>query len=210
MKKNYIYGIGERIWHWTQALSIAILLFTGFSIHLLTPDGMDFNDLYNWHIVIGFILIFNTFVGNIYFLSNHRVTQFIPYVNSEFVDNFIFQFKYYIMGRFKGQKQPFKKTRDDKLNPMQKTTYFGMLFIIIPVQIITGLLLYYYNGFAAGMVSFLGGFGVVSIIHVISAFIFMSFLIVHIYLTFLAKPFYNYYLGMITGYELETVQEDEK
>lgn len=203
IKKNYIYGLGERLWHWMQALCIVVLLFTGFMIHFLTPDGIDFAVLFDWHVVFGFVLIVNTIIGNIYFMSNHRVSQFIPILNSEFLDKMIFQFKYYMMGRFKGQPHPFRKTKDDKLNPLQKTAYFWMLFVTLPVQFITGLFLYYYKGWANGIVEALGGNAVIAIIHVIFSFIFLAFLVVHIYLTLTGKPIYNYYLGMITGYEIE-------
>lgn len=208
MNKVYIYGLGERIWHWTQALAILVLLITGFGIHFLTPDGVSLYDLYNWHAVFGFVLIMNTFIGNIYFLSNHSVTQFIPYINNEFIDKFIFQIKYYLLGRFKRQKNPFKKSRENKLNPLQKIVYFGMLFIILPIQFLTGILLFFAKGFLSGVVDALGGLAVLSVIHVIASYIFLSFLIVHIYMTFLATPIYNYYLGMIAGYELEKETEE--
>ncbi len=211
MQKTYIYGLGERIWHWVQALGIVVLLYTGFKIHFMNPAGNGFLDLYRWHYVFGFILIFNTFVGNIYFLSNHTVSQFIPIMNSQFLDGFFEQAKYYLMGRFKGESHPFHKTRKEKLNPLQKTVYFGMLFITLPIQFVTGLMLLYAKGWLSFLVGWVGGFAVVSIVHVISAFLFMAFLVVHIYLTFLTKPFYKNYYGMITGYEpIETTEGGAK
>lgn len=33
MKKVYIYRLFERFWHWSQALLIFILIFTGLEIH---------------------------------------------------------------------------------------------------------------------------------------------------------------------------------
>jgi Ni/Fe-hydrogenase b-type cytochrome subunit len=207
MKKVYIYGKGERFWHWIQALSILVLVYTGIFIHYSSPDGLDFLNLYNWHYVFGFILILATFIGIIYFLSNHNIKQFIPMFNAECWRRLMKQAQYYLSGKCKGEKPPFEKKKDDKLNPMQKVAYFSMLFVILPIQILSGLLMFFYNDFAAGWVESLGGFGVVATIHLIAAFLFLAFLIVHIYMTFLGKPVYNHYLGMIFGYELEHEEE---
>ncbi len=207
MKKNYIYGKGERFWHWLQAISISVLLFTGFYIHFLSPDGINFGSLYDWHSVFGFILVFVSFVGIVYFLSNHNLKQFIPFIGGEFWQKAMKQAQYYLSGKCKGEKAPFEKKKEDKLNPMQKVAYFSMLFLILPVQIFTGLLMFFYNDYAAAWVESLGGFGTVATIHIIAAFLFVAFLIVHIYMTFLGKPVYNYYLGMIFGYELEHEEE---
>ena len=208
MQKIYLYGVGERIWHWLQAISIAILLYTGFEIHLLVPNGISFMELYDWHLYVGLFLILNTFIGNVYFLSNHKVAQFIPFLNMKFVDDFVTNLKYYLKGRFQGEHHPFKKTEKNKLNPLQKLTYFGMLFIVLPFQMGTGLLMGFSKSYLSGWVDTFGGFATVATAHVIGSFIFLAFLIVHIYLTFLTKPAFNSYRGIITGYELEEAKEE--
>ncbi len=200
MNKVYYYGVGERIWHWLQALGIAILLYTGFAIHFMTAEGTSFLDLYNWHAIVGFILILNTFIGNVYFMSNHKVSQFFPMVNAKFIDEFISQAKYYMMGRFKGEHSSFDKSPENKLNPLQKTSYFGMLFVVLPFQMVTGVFMFFSKGWAEGIIADCGGFATLATAHVVGSFLFSAFLIIHIYLSVTTK---NSFRGIITGYEIE-------
>ena len=46
---------------------------------------------------------------------------------------------YYSSGIFKGEPHPFEKRPDDRMNPIQKLTYFGILNVLLPLQKWTAL-----------------------------------------------------------------------
>ena len=47
-----------------------------------------------------------------------------------------------VQGIFKGEHHPFEKTPEKKLNPLQQVTYFGLLNVLLPLQGITGILMW--------------------------------------------------------------------
>ena len=109
------------------------------------------------------------------------------------------QGKYYLWGIFHGHNHPFEKTPGKKLNPLQKITYFLLLNILLPLQIITGILM----GIAwidPAWTDQSGGLILLGPMHTIGAFFFLSFLLVHIYLTTTGITPLDLLKQMTTGY----------
>ncbi|MEJ2759494.1 MAG: cytochrome b/b6 domain-containing protein [Anaerolineales bacterium] len=92
------------------------------------------------------------------------------------------QAQFYISGIFKGEEHPFEKTRRNRLNPIQKITYFAILNVLLPAQVITGILMWGVQQWPE-LAAKLGGLPLLAPIHTLVAWSFVSFVIVHVYMT---------------------------
>ena len=93
------------------------------------------------HNIIAGILAVNAGLALFFHLATGEIQQYIPRPKG-FFDRTITQVKYYLLDIFKGVEHPFEKTKDKKLNPLQQVTYFGLLNVLLPLQGITGILMW--------------------------------------------------------------------
>jgi thiosulfate reductase cytochrome b subunit len=92
------------------------------------------------------------------------------------------QADYYVRGIFSDAPHPFEKTQERKLNPLQQFTYFGILNVQLPLQILTGLLMWGAQRWPE-VVARMGGLPWLAPFHTLIAWMFAAFLVAHIYLT---------------------------
>lgn len=181
-KKVYMYTVYERLWHWLQTFTILLLLFTGLIIHRPDTFGIfSFRGVVLVHNILAAILLINAGLSLFYHLASGEIKQYIPRVGG-FFDQAIEQAVFYTRGIFRGNPHPFEKTPQKKLNPLQQITYFGILNVLLPLQVITGILMWGVQRFpdlanAAGGLPFLAPF------HTIIAWMFAAFIVAHVYLT---------------------------
>lgn len=181
-KEVYMYSIYERLWHWLQTAAIVLLLFTGMVIH--KPDSMSmfrFDGVVIVHNVLAAILAVNAALSLFYHLVSGEIQQYIPRPRG-FFDQTFEQAKFYLNGIFKGKEHPFEKTERRKLNPLQQITYFGILNVLLPLQGITGILIWGMQRFPETAAK-LGGLPFLAPFHTLVAWTFGSFIIMHVYLT---------------------------
>jgi thiosulfate reductase cytochrome b subunit len=181
-KRVYIYTVYERFWHWLQTFVIVILIFTGLIIH--RPDifgWLGFRHMVTVHNVMAAILVINAALSLFYHMASGEIKQFIPRPYG-FFDQAIVQAKYYLGGIFKREAHPFEKTPDRKLNPLQQATYFGILNVLLPLQIITGALMWGMQKWPE-IANLLGGLPYLAPFHSLVAWMFASFIVGHVYLT---------------------------
>ena len=114
----------------------------------------------------------------------------------------LIQAKYYGYGLFMGHENPHHGTPEHKFNPLQQVSYFFIMLLLLPLQIITGILLWDIKTFAT-VIGMLGGLIFVDIVHVVISFVFTAFLFVHVYLTTLGPTAMGHIKAMFTGYEEE-------
>ena len=93
------------------------------------------------HNIFAAILVVNAALALFYHLASGEIRQFLPEPRG-FFGQAIQQAKFYALGIFKQQPHPFEKTPQHKLNPIQQFTYFMILNILLPAQIITGALMW--------------------------------------------------------------------
>lgn len=182
LKKVYMYEIYERFWHWLQTIAILLLLFTGLVIH--RPDifgWLSFRHMVTVHNVLAAILVINAALSLFYHLVSGEIQQFIPRPYG-FFDQAIVQAKYYLRGIFKGGAHPYEKTPSRKMNPLQQATYFGILNVLLPLQIITGALMWGVQKLPQ-IASMLGGLPFLAPFHSLVAWTFGAFIVGHVYLT---------------------------
>jgi len=181
-KEVYMYTVYERLWHWLQTAAIVILLFTGMIIH--NPDifGIfDFNSVVIIHNVLAAILAVNAVLSLFFHLVSGEIQQYLPRPRG-FFDQAITQTKFYLIGIFTGEDHPFEKTAKKKLNPLQQITYFGILNVLLPLQGITGIMIWGAQRWPE-LASKLGGLPLLAPFHTLVAWTFGSFIIMHVYLT---------------------------
>lgn len=199
-RKVYMYSFYERLWHWTMAFGIMILLLTGFKLHF--PNSLSFlNFTFSVYIhnIIAFIVIVNAGLSLFYHLTSKEIKQFLPPMGTFWPDS-IAQIKYYTQGIFKGEPHPLEKTPEHKLNPLQQITYLGILNFLLPLQVITGLLIWGAERWPK-LLEGIGGLSFISPIHTLGSWFFITFLVMHIYLTTTGHTWFANIRAMMFGFE---------
>lgn len=188
--KIYLYTRFERFWHWMQALIIICLLVTGFEIHG-TYTLLGFKTAVTVHNFLGlsWIVLFAFFT--FWLFTTGEWKQYIPTTKK-----LLAMVHYYSWGIFQGRPHPVQKTPGAKHNPLQRLTYLALSALMLPVQMATGLLYYLYNHLD-GMIQL----PILAVVHTLVAFLLVSFLIVHVYMTTTGHSLFSHISGMITGWE---------
>ena len=181
-ERVHMYDAYERLWHWLQASAILILLFTGLIIHKPHFFGIfSFRYVVNVHNVLGFILLINAALALFYNLASGEIRQYLPEPKG-FIHRALAQAMYYSQGIFAGAAHPLEKSKDRKLNPLQQVTYLAILNILLPAQVITGVLIWGLQRWP-NIAHELGGLPVLALVHTLVAWAFAAFIVMHIYLT---------------------------
>lgn len=205
MKRVYMYTVEERVWHWVQAAIMLTLMLTGLVIHL--PESvrvLSFETATRLHEWLGLLLAANAALGLLYALFAHQLPQYLPEPRS-WMKLTIEQVRYYAWGIFRGWPHPMQKTPERKLNPLQQITYLGILNALLPLQILTGMAILA-GRWWPGLVQSLGDLGLLGPLHAIGAWLFVAFLIGHVYLTTTGHTLMSNIAAMVTGWE--DVEED--
>jgi PAS domain S-box-containing protein len=118
------------------------------------------------------------------------------------------QINYYIFGIFKGAPHPTHKTAYNKFNPLQRFTYLGLKLIVLPMQVVSGFLYLYYM--SPNSILNTGDVSLVATIHTLGAFMLITFIIAHVYLTTTGETPLTSIKAMITGWEIVHVDKHEE
>jgi thiosulfate reductase cytochrome b subunit len=200
-KAVYMYEVYERFWHWLQTIAIVILLLTGLVIH--RPDmfsAFSFRHIVVVHNVLASLLAINALISILWHVISGEIQQYIPHPYG-FIDQMIAQAKYYIQGIFRREPHPFLKSKERKFNPLQKITYLGLLGVLLPLQGLTGMMMWLVQKIPA-IQNWFGGLPLLAPLHTLTAWLFASFVVGHVYLTTTAgiKPL-DAIQAMVTGWE---------
>jgi len=208
MKRVEMYSAFERVWHWLQASTILALLVTGLEIHAPASLRLLGFARATWlHEALALFTIANAFLSLFYHLATGAIRQFFPQPR-DFFSLAIAQVAYYTRGIFSGAPHPFVHEPGRKLNVLQQVTYLVVLNLVLPLQVATGILMWKAQAWA-GLVNRLGGLHAVSTIHVLCAWIFAAFVVMHIYLTTTGRTPLAHLRAMVLGWEELPEQEVE-
>ena len=200
LKRVYMYARYERLWHWLQTFTIVGLLFTGLIIHRPDTFGIfSFNGVVIVHNVLAAILAVNAGLSLFYHLASGQIRQYIPRP-AGFFDQAIEQATFYVRGIFKGEAHPFEKRPEKKLNPLQQVTYIALLNVLLPLQGLTGILMWGAQRWP-DLAARLGGLPFLAPLHTIIAWLFAAFIVLHVYLTTTGHKPLTDINAMITGWE---------
>ncbi len=198
-----IYTIYERFWHWSQAVLIFTLAYTGFGLHG-THDFMEFETAVEVHTISAILLIVLWLFTTFWNFTTGNWRQFLPKKTGMFA-----VIRYYAWGILSGQSHPHIKTLQHKQNPLQALAYLTFMILIGPALAATGIVYLLYDlwnvmpdsGFY---------FQVVVFLHTAAAFMMVAFAIIHIYMTTTGKTPFAYIKTMITGFEKVELSEVEE
>lgn len=202
MSQEMIFKRFERFWHWSQALLIFTLIFTGFEIHgsysvLSFATAVKVHTLAAWALIV--LWVFAIF----WHLTTGEWKHYLPTSKGLWAVAY-----YYAVGAFKGESHPYKKTTNAKHNPLQRLAYLGFKLAISPVIWISGMLYLFYGDWPAALTETLS-LEAVAYIHTAAAFAMMVFIIGHVYMTTLGKTVFSHIKPMITGYEVPEKQKSK-
>ncbi len=198
LEKEYAFGLYERVWHWTMALSGITLILTGLAVHnagshwlLALPSAV-------WlHNVAAVVLMGNAFLALFYHLVTRAILSFIPEPRG-FLSRVLEHMSYQSRGIFFGGPHP-ANAPGHKLNPLQQITYLALLNILFPLQIGTGALIWAVGQWPE-VAAAVGGLGVIAPVHNVVAWLFLAFFVLHVYLVTTGRTVGDHLQSMLTGY----------
>jgi Ni/Fe-hydrogenase 1 B-type cytochrome subunit len=187
----YLWEWPIRAMHWMAAISIVVLVVTGFYIgapYFVTSGEASSHYLMGWMRFLHFVaagLFVATAIIRVYWLfagnQFERWRALFPVRRQDWV-NLYKQIKFYLMIR------PERSPQYLGHNPLQQFSYTA-IYAVAMVQVVTGFAMYgqsrpggvFYRLFG-WVVTFLGGIQVVHFVHHIFTWIFLIFVPIHIYL----------------------------
>jgi thiosulfate reductase cytochrome b subunit len=141
----------------------------------------------------------NAALAVFYHLASGEIKQFIPQPHG-FFNQAVVQAKFYVNGIFHGEGHPIQKTPGRKLNPLQQVTYFAILNVLLPLQILTGIFMWGANRWP-DTAAMLGGLPFLAPFHTLIAWLFATFIVLHVYLTTTGHTAAAGIKSMIMGWE---------
>lgn len=203
MKKVYIYRKFERFWHWSQAILIFFLALTGFEVH----DSISlfgFEKAVEYHRTASWLLLGLIAFSIFWHFTTGEWRQYIPTMSKLQA-----QIRYYTVGMFRNEPHPTIKSVRKKLNPLQAIVYLGFKLVMAPMVIVSGILYMFYKTFDVNDVIVVGDIplDVIAAIHTLGAFLLMSFVVVHVYMTTTGHTLTTNIKAMLTGWE--ELEEEE-
>jgi thiosulfate reductase cytochrome b subunit len=113
-----------------------------------------------------------------------------------------------VRGIFRRERHPFAKTRQQKLNPLQQVTYFAILNVLLPLQILTGIVMWGAQRWPE-IAARLGGLPFLAPFHTLIAWLFAAFIVMHVYLTTTGHTPLAGIRAMMVGWdEVETAEAE--
>ncbi|TCS41601.1 cytochrome b/b6 domain-containing protein [Reinekea marinisedimentorum] len=204
-KRIYLFKRFERIWHWSQAVLIILMMLTGFEIHGLY-SLFGFAKAVDIHSTSAWILMVLWVLSIFWHFTTGEFRHYLPSMKGV-----IPQVQYYLVGIFSGAEKPFHATEQAKHNPLQRLAYLGVSAFLLPLVWISGLGYLFYNELADSWLQSLGlGLSEIALIHTVAAFLVLIFLVAHLYLITTGKTVGQHTRSMITGWEEVSEEESIK
>lgn len=199
----YLQPLPVRIWHWLNALGIVTLCLTGAQIRF--PENLEIFGSYRAAIMLhntaGIVVALSFSLWFFYYklVSGTMEKIYVPNV-SDMTSGLFRQVIFYFFAYFLGAPNPHHATPENKFNPLQKSAYLAIMFVLLPLVSLTGILLMNVAPLRE-MVLLLGGLKILVGMHFLLACSLCAFLFTHVYLATLGKTPLAYYKPMWTGWE---------
>ena len=217
------HRLSTRLWHWVNVLCLYILFASGLGIFNAHPRlywgqyGANFDHAWlvrerfgswltlpaqydlamsrQWHFAFALIFAFGLLVYMLWSLINRHISRDLAFRKGDLKPRHVWQdIKNHARLRFP------TGAAATRYNVLQKASYIGVIFVLLPLMIFTGLTM------APGMnsawpwlIDLFGGRQSARSIHFIVAWLLVAFVAVHIIMVLLAGPL-NEIRSMITGW----------
>ncbi|MEO5350275.1 MAG: cytochrome b/b6 domain-containing protein [Magnetococcus sp. YQC-3] len=194
-----LYPVWLRIWHWSNALSFIILIVSGVSLHFAgsTVPLLPFNTARVLHNVFGLLLTFAYGVYALATLFGRNGIHYRPRL-AGLPGRLLRQAMFYGVGIFRGEPHPFPATARCKFNPLQQVTYLGVMFVFVPLLILSGLL-FFFPEWAPEQFLEMDGLWVVGVAHFLLGLLLTAFMLGHLYLATAGETLLGEFRKMIFG-----------
>ena len=197
--KIYFYPIWLRIWHGINAIGIIILIITGVSMNSgIQNSVIDFQTNVNLHNYCGVIVSINYLLfllGNL-FTNNSKFYIIKP---KGFLKRPMKQAYFYAWGMFHGMKAPYPLSEKRKFNPLQKYFYILVMYLAVPLVIVSGFALLYPETIVDRLYNISGVF-LTAILHSAMGFFISIFLLIHLYVASIGKNPLENFKSIVNGW----------
>lgn len=196
----YLLPLWIRVWHWTNALLIITLTITGVSLHFSDPalPLVEFSLAARAHNAAGVALV----AAYAFFVVANIVSgnwwQYVPKPPGIF-ERCWKQTVWYCWGIFRGEPHPYPTTKEVNFNALQSVIYWFIMYLVLPVVLVTGLI-FLYPQLAPDRVFGLDGLLPVAVLHYLSGAAIVMFMIAHIYLGTTGNTVTSMFKTMVTGW----------
>jgi thiosulfate reductase cytochrome b subunit len=204
-KSNRIYlqPTPVRIWHWLNAFGIVTLGISGAQIRF--PDYLHLFGSYKAAILLhntaGILVAISFSIWFFYYTCVARKMTLLYVPNRDDLQyGLLRQAVFYFFNYFRGKPNPHHPMPDNKFNPLQKSAYLAIMFVLVPLVSLTGILLMNVSPLRE-FVLLAGGLKILVGLHFLLACSLFAFLFTHIYLATLGKTPLSYVKPMWTGWE---------
>ena len=201
--KIYLQPTPVRIWHWLNAFGIVTLTVTGAQIRF--PEYVSLFTSYKsvilLHNTAGLVVAASFSLWFFYYglVARNMRKIYVP-TKDDLSVGLIRQAKFYLLTYFLGWPNPHHATPEDKFNPMQKSAYMAIMFVLMPLVALSGILLTNVSPLRE-VVILVGGLKLLVAMHFLLACCMVAFLFTHVYLATLGKTPMAYIKPMWTGWE---------
>ena len=198
-ERLYLYPVWIRLWHLTNAILCLVLIVTGLSIQFSNPSVvLQFKVAVAIHNIAGVLLTLSYvvfFLGNLFTVNG----KYYIFEVKGFITRLMKQFRYYTIGIFRKETPPFPVTMEQKFNPLQQFSYVILMYVLVPLAILSGIGLLYPQ---ITVNSLLGasGLNLTDLLHITAGFLITVFLCIHIYFCTIGKTPVSNFKSMIDGY----------
>ena len=203
------WSLGYIIEHWTRVIAIAVLTFTRFYIYHPFIAGGAEGFIMAWmrffHFIAAYVLVLGLVVRVYMAFRSTFAADWQDFGIIRNIKNLPDILGYYLF--IKGSHKDYRR-----YNPLQVLAYLGVAAVII-ITALTGWALYHGSvfGFIKAPDSFLwvhtllGGESVTRIVHILSMWFFIIFVMIHVYMTIMTTMVNKdrTFTSMLTGYKLK-------
>lgn len=199
-KGEFFYPIWLRIWHWLNAVLFLSLIFTGLNLQYASTSSpiIKFQNAVLIHNISGITLTANYLFFFILNIISGNYKQYIPSLHG-LLNKLFIQAKYYSYGIFKNVPHPFSIDSKNKFNPLQQITYLKIMYIFLPVIILSGWALLFPE-YIINRIFDIPGLTLTAVTHTIAGFILSLFMVGHIYLATTGTTALSNFKAMLTGW----------
>ena len=196
----YLIALWIRLWHWTNAALILTLGVTGMSLHFANPDLplVEFSLAVRIHNIAGVLLIGVYVLFVVANIVSGNWWHFVPKPPDVF-KRIMIQGKWYAFGMFRGEPHPHTPSKEEHFNALQAITYWNVMYMLLPVILLSGLV-YLYPEFAPDKLFGFDGLLPVAMLHYLAASALLLFVLSHIYLGTTGKTVGQMFKMMFTGW----------
>ncbi|MCE7797651.1 cytochrome b/b6 domain-containing protein [Sphingobium sufflavum] len=217
------HRLSTRLWHWLNAVTLYVLFTSGLGIFNAHPRlywgeyGANFDPAWlepgrfsgwltlpahyslalsrRWHLSFALVLGFSLLAYMLWSLLNRHIARDLAFRRGELKPRHVWR---EIRGHARLRFPTGAAAR--RYNVLQKASYIGVIFMLLPLMILTGLTMSPgMNAVLPWLTDLFGGRQSARSIHFILAWTLVAFFVVHIVMVIVAGPF-NEIRSMITGW----------